>query len=215
VNNLSTWLAVLTTVLMLLIYETAQFFISRRNPAAVSRTAHARLREQWFESVSRQPGSEILAVQALRNSLMSATMLASTAVLGLMGTVTLAAPSLNATFGRAVTGIPQLTPRMTLELVLMALLFASLVASAMAIRYYNHVSFISSIPVGAPERQQWLPTGIAYVRRAGVMYSWALRHLILVAPVLACLLHPFAGPPVSAAVVALLYAFDRFDRKQA
>ena len=212
-SNLSTWLAVLTTVAMLLIYELAQFFMSRRNPAAISRTAHASLREQWFESVSRQPGSEILAVQALRNSLMSATMLASTAVLGLMGTVTLAAPSLNATFGRAVVGIPQLTPRMTLELVLMVLLFASLVASAMAIRYYNHVSFISSIPVGSAERQRWMPTGAAYVRRAGVMYSWALRHLILVAPVLACLLHPFAGPPVSAAEVALLYAFDRFERK--
>ncbi|MBX3665733.1 MAG: DUF599 domain-containing protein [Burkholderiales bacterium] len=212
-HNLSTWLAVLTTVAMLLIYETAQFLMSRRNPAAVSRTAHARLRELWFLSVSRQPGSEILAVQALRNSLMSAAMLASTAVLGLMGTVTLAAPSLNATFGAAVTGIPQLTPRMTLELVLMVLLFASLVASAMAIRYYNHVSFISSIPVGSPEREQWQHTGTIYVRRAGVMYSWALRHLILVAPVLASLLHPFAGPPASAAVVALLYAFDRFERK--
>jgi len=212
-HNLSTWLAVLTTVAMLLIYETAQFFMSRRHPAAVSRTAHAALREQWFISVSRQPGSEILAVQALRNSLMSATMLASTAVLGLMGTVTLAAPSLHATFGTAATGIPQLTARMTLELVLMALLFASLVASAMAIRYYNHVSFISSIPVGSPEREQWQYTGTTYVRRAGVMYSWALRHLILVAPVLASLLHPFAGPPTSAAVVSLLYAFDRFERK--
>lgn len=212
-NNLSIWLAVLTTVVMLLIYEIAQFFIGRRNPAATSRTAHALLREQWFESVSRQPGSEILAVQSLRNSLMSATMLASTAVLGLMGTVTLAAPSLNASFGHAAIGIPQLTPRTTLELMLMALLFASLVASAMAIRYYNHVSFISSIPVNSSERQRWMPTGITYVRRAGVIYSLALRHLILVAPVLASLLHPFAGPPVSAAVVALLYTFDRFERK--
>ncbi len=211
-TNLSTWLSVLTTVAMLLIYEAAQFFMSRRNPASISRTAHAVLREQWFEAVSRHPGSEILAVQALRNSLMSATMLASTAVLGLMGTVTLAAPSLNATFGKATVGIPQLTARMTLELMLLGLLFASLAASAMAIRYYNHVSFISSIPVGSPERQQWTGTGITYVRRAGVMYSWALRHLILVAPVLACLLHPFAGPPVSAAVVAVLYGFDRFSQ---
>jgi hypothetical protein len=212
-SSLPTWLAVITTVAMLLIYEMAQVFMGRRNPVVVARTAHARLREQWFEAVSRQPGSEILAVQALRNSLMSATVMASTAVLGLIGTVTLAAPSLHVAFGEATTGIPQLTPRMTLELVLMALLFASLVASAMAIRYYNHATFISAIPVGSPERQQWLSTGIAYVRRAGVLYSWALRHLILVAPVLASLLHPYAGPPASAAVVAMLYAFDRFEQR--
>ena len=92
-NNLSIWMAVLTTVAMLLIYEIAQFVLSRRHPAAITRTAHAHLREQWFEAISRQPNSEILAVQALRNSLMSATMMASTAVLGLMGTVTLAAPA--------------------------------------------------------------------------------------------------------------------------
>jgi len=211
-HNLSTWLAVLTTVSILLIYETTQFLKGRRNPARLSRTAHARLREQWFEAISRQPGSEILAVQSLRNSLMSAAMLASTAVLGLMGTVTLAAPSLNATFG-TTAGVPHLTARMTLELVLLGLLFASLVSSAMSVRYYNHVSFIGSIPVGSVERQQWHPTGVKYVRRAGILYSWALRHLILVAPILACLLHPFAGPLTSVLVVSLLYLFDRFGQR--
>ena len=123
------------------------------------------------------------------------------------------APSLHATFSNSATGLPLLTPKMVLELVLLALLFASLIASAMSIRYYSHVSFISSIPVGSEERQRWMPVGLVYVRRAGTMYSWALRHLILVAPLLASLLHPLAGPPVSAAVVALLYTLDRFDQK--
>ncbi|MGA0025220.1 MAG: DUF599 domain-containing protein [Burkholderiales bacterium] len=212
-QNLSTWMAVLTTVSILLIYETTQFWKGRRDPARLSRTAHARLREQWFEAISRQSGSEILAVQSLRNSLMSAAMLASTAVLGLMGTVTLAAPSLNATFSNTTTGIPHLTARMTLELVLLGLLFASLVSSAMSVRYYNHISFIGSIPVGSEERRQWHLTGVKYVRRAGILYSWALRHLILVAPILACLLHPFAGPPTSAIVASLLYLFDRFEQR--
>ena len=53
-NNLSIWLAVTTTVVMLLIYEIAQFILSRRNPASITRTAHARLREQWLEAISRQ-----------------------------------------------------------------------------------------------------------------------------------------------------------------
>ena len=82
---------------VLLIYEIAQVIARRRNPAAMARTAHAELREEWFNAISRQPGSEILAVQTLRNSVMSASMIASTAVLALMGTITLTVPSLWAT----------------------------------------------------------------------------------------------------------------------
>ena len=59
-----------------------------------------------------------LAVQTLRNSLMSATMTASTAMLGLIGTVTLAAPSLHASFGWSAT-LPSFTPRLVLELLLL------------------------------------------------------------------------------------------------
>ncbi len=45
-------------------------------------------------ATSAQKGSEVLAVQPLQNSLMSATLAASTEVLALMGTMTPAAPSL-------------------------------------------------------------------------------------------------------------------------
>ena len=57
---------------------------------------------------------------------MSATMTASTAVLGLL---------------------------------LLTLLFASLVCSAMAVRYYNHAGFISGRPVDSKARQRWAPAG--------------------------------------------------------
>jgi hypothetical protein len=155
-------------------------------------------------------GSEILAVQTLRNSLMSATMTASTAVLGLMATVTLAAPSLHLGFGEAAASAPSLTARLALELVLMGLLFASLVSSAMAVRYYNHAGFIGAMPVGSDVRQRWTQAGTAYVRRAGILYSWGLRHLLLVAPILASILYPAAGPVAALIVVAVLFGFDRF-----
>jgi len=209
-----TWLAAVATIVVLLIYEAAQVLARRRNPAAMARTAHAELREEWFIAISRQPGSEILAVQTLRNSLMSATMIASTAVLGLMGTVTLAAPALNAALDASTIGIPQLTARLMLELVLLALLFASLISSVMAVRYYNHAGFISAIPVGSAERQRWAATGVDYMRRAGMLYGWGLRHLILIAPVLASMLHPLAGPVAAVVVVAMLSGFDRLDTKR-
>ncbi|WP_292452240.1 DUF599 family protein [Methylibium sp.] len=119
----------------------------------MARSAHAALREDWFSAVSQHKGSKILAVQTLRNSLLSATMTASTAVLGLMGTVTLAAPSLHVSCGEAAA-VPSFTPRLVLELLLLTLLFVSLVCSAMAVRYYNHAGFISGMPVASEARGQ-------------------------------------------------------------
>ena len=208
-NSNLVWLATLATVVLLFGYEAVVAVAQRRRPDRMARSVHAALREDWFSAVSQHQGSEILAVQTLRNSLMSATMTASTAVLGLMGTVTLAAPSLHLGLGEAAA-LPSFTPRLVLELLLLTLLFASLVCSAMAVRYYNHAGFISGMPVESEVRQRWALAGVAYVRRAGLLYSWGLRHLILVAPILASLLHPFAGPVAAVVVVVVLSGFDRF-----
>lgn len=205
---LTGWVSALCTVGILVLYEAALAVGQRRNPARLARSAHASLREAWFVAMSAQPGSELLAVQTLRNSVMSATLIASTAVLGLMGTVTLAAPSLNASLG--VPGAPLLSARLALELVLLALLFSALVSSVMAVRYYNHAGFIAAMPVGSAARAQWAWAGTVYVRRAGILYGLGLRHLVLVAPILAAILHPLAGPVAAVLVVAVLFGFDRF-----
>jgi len=212
-TNMATWLAALATVALLMSYEVALAWGHRRRPRRLARTAHAVLREEWFAAVSAQEGSEILAVQTLRNSLMSATMTASTAALALMGTATLAAPSLHSAFGE-VSALPTFTAHLALELVLMALLFASLVSSVMAVRYYNHAGFISAMPVGSEARIRWSDAGKTYVRRAGILYSWGLRHLILVAPILASIVHPAAGPLAALGVIAVLVSFDQFGSKQ-
>lgn len=206
----TSWMAVGLTILVLVLYELLLFVMQRLHPRHLARSAHASLREEWFEAVSAQKGSEILAVQTLRNSLMSATMLASTAALGLMGTVTLAAPSLRTSMDDALPGAWAVTPRLVLELALLSLLFTSLVSTVMAVRFFNHAGFISAIPTESPTRQRWDVAGKSYVRRAGLLYSVGLRHLVLVVPVLAAILLPIAGPPAALAVVAVLLSFDRF-----
>ena len=47
------------------------------------------LRRAWIARVMESPGMEILAVQTLRNSIMAATVMASTSALGLMGLLSL------------------------------------------------------------------------------------------------------------------------------
>lgn len=203
------WVSAAATLLAIVLYEVWHTLAQRRRPHTLARSAHAGLREEWFASMSTQPGSEILAVQTLRNSLMSATMTASTAVLGLMGSITLAAPSLHASFDPERLGGQGVTPRLLVELMVLALLFSALVSSVMAVRYYTHASFIGSMPVQSAARARWAEAGSAYVRKAGLLYSWSLRSLLLIAPLVAFLLHPYAGPVAAALVTSVLYAFDR------
>ena len=42
--------------------------------------------------------------------------------------------------------------------------------------------------------------------------SWGLRHLVLVAPILASIVHAAAGPVAALGVVAVLVSFDRFGK---
>jgi hypothetical protein len=207
--NTAGWWPAVGTLAVIVAYEAWLALAQRARPHALARSAHASLREDWFEAVSAQPGSEVLAVQTLRNSLMSASMTASTAVLALMGSITLAAPSLHATFDALGGGAAALTPRLAMELVLLLLLFSSLASSVMAVRYYTHAGFIGGMPVESPSRRRWAAAGREYVRRAGLLYSWSLRNLLLIAPVVAFMLHPFAGPVAAVVVVSVLSLFDR------
>ena len=207
-NPSITWWAALVTAAIPLLYELVLWWAQRQRPTHVARTAHANLREEWFSAVGVVPGSEILAVQTLRNSLMSATMIASTAAIGLMGAASLVAPSLHPPL-EAGSLLLHVTPRLAMELLLMATLFASLVYSVMAVRYYNHVGFIVSMPVGSAQRGGWAASGAGYVRRAGLLYGWGLRHLTLVPPMLGFIVHPLAGPVAAVLVVLALWGFDR------
>ena len=200
------WIASLATIFLLLGYEALLWLLQWRRPHRLARSTHVRLRAEWFAALSRQRGSEVLAVQTLRNSVMSATMIASTAALALMGTMTLAVPGIDPALTQQSS---RLTPRLVLELLLMVQLFASLLCSAMAVRYYNHAGFIVSMPVESDERLRWTGTALAHLRRGGLLYSRGLHYLIMVAPAAAAILHPAAGPVAAVALIAVLVGFDR------
>lgn len=205
------WLAVAATIAILALYEFRFAIRASRPSERVARQAHETLREEWFAVISTTPGTEILAVQTLRNSLMSASVTASTAVLGLMGAVTLSAPLFRESL--MIGSLPIFTPRLALELVLLVLLLSSLISSAMAVRYYTHAGFIGAMPVGSSSRERWTATGGLYVRRAGVLYGRGLRNLILLTPVLTGIVYPLAGPLVAIMVVRGLQRFDRISKQ--
>ncbi|MBA3591445.1 DUF599 domain-containing protein [Methylibium sp.] len=206
-NPLLPWLAIAAATLLIGAYELHLVMTARRGPEVTARSAHSRLRGEWVAALAVQPGSEILAVQTLRNSLMSATITASTAALALMGSVSLAASS--AVRNGTLWAPPQNSARLVLELLLLATLFASYLCSAMAMRYFSQAGFVLSLPVGSPARERRNPMATAYVQRASVLYSWGLRLFLFVAPIGAGLVNPIAMPFAALALIVVLRVFDR------
>jgi hypothetical protein len=202
------WIAFGISSLVFLVYEAWVLWVGRRHPERMARYAHARMRVSWAEALSEQPGFEIVAVQTLRNSLMSATIGASTAALALMGTITLAGGSLVDSMShlRAGGGLPV---RPVLEGLLMLALFASYVCSSMAMRYFNHAGFVMSMPAGSERRKPLNALVLDYVGRAGLLYSWGLRFFLMIAPLVAGIVNPLVMPPMTAALIFVLWMFDR------
>jgi len=206
--NSMAWLAFGASSSAFAVYESWVFWVGRRHPQRMARYAHARMRGNWAEALSERPGFEIVAVQTLRNSLMSATIGASTSALALMGTITLAGGSVleSVSHLRTEGGIPL---RPLLEGLLMLALFASYVCSAMAMRYFNHAGFVMSMPVQSEQRKPLEPLARDYVERAGLLYSWGLRFFLMVAPLVAGIVNPLLMPLMTAGLIFVLWFFDR------
>lgn len=207
-NTAASWWAALLTAAIPALYELLLWWTQRARPGQVARTAHAQLRESWFHAVSAVPGTEILAVQTLRNSLMSATISASTAALAVMGVLSITGVKLAAELPRlAVDGGIQL--RLVLEALLVGVLFASYICSAMSMRHFGHASFVMSMPVDSEERKGLNNVAAHHVRLAGMLYSWGLRLFLMAAPMVAGIVHAFAMPVVTALLLVALFFFDR------
>lgn len=202
-NTLALWWPWGATAALLLLYA-LYLAVLARGPAW---RVHGRLRHDWLEAMSAQPGTEVLAVQTLRNSVMTATMTASTAALGLMGALGLAAPALRAMSEAA--GSPALTPALAGEVMVLLLLVVTLVSTTLSIRYYHHAGFVCAMPVGSALRARWMDTGRQHLRHAGVLYSVGLRSLVWVTPFLAGLAWAPAGPVLA---LGLLFALGWMER---
>jgi hypothetical protein len=202
------WASLVISLVLILAYEVRAHRVSRRDPTHQARFVNMHMRRAWAQAMSVQPGFEIVAVQALRNSLMSATVVATTAALALMASLTLGGASL-------ATGLAQLSGEgiaplhLLLGSVAVGLLFASYVCSAMSMRYYGNATLVVSMPVASPERKRLGALASDYVQRAGRLYSWALRLFLMVVPAVTGVVHPYSLIPATVALLVALHFFDQ------
>ena len=130
-------------------------------------------RSEWVKRMFRQPGLEVLAVQTLRNSIMAATVMASTSAIGLMGIISLGrlgGPGEDAG-ARALPWMHAFQLRFVLPL---ALLAACVVLFSSASRLYHRCGYLvglgSASAIPAAEE-----SAIQELTRAALLYRHGRR----------------------------------------
>jgi uncharacterized membrane protein len=207
-NTSTAWASLALSLLCIVFYEAHAHRVSKHDPTHQARFINSHMRMAWAQAMAVQPGFEIVAVQALRNTLMSATVVASTAALALIASLTLGGASLASGLAQPPGEGTRLV-HVLLGATAVGLLFASFVCSAMSMRYFGNATLVVSMPVASPERKRLNPLAVHYVQRAGHLYSWSLRLFLMVVPAVAGIVHPLSLLP---ATVALLVALRFFDQ---
>jgi len=136
------------------------------------------LRREWVVRVMEGPGMEILAVQTLRNSIMAATVMASTSALGLMGVL-----SLGHFRGFTLADVGS-RPSQLLVLLPLVLLALCVVAFSQSVRLYHRCSYLVALtgPAHAP-RADARACAVKQLLRASRLYraGWWTFYLALAA----------------------------------
>ncbi|MGB4334825.1 MAG: DUF599 domain-containing protein [Chromatiaceae bacterium] len=145
----STWYLVpdLLGMLLLLAYHQRLNWVYRKHPERTSRGRADRLRRAWIEAVRARNG-DILAIQTLRNWVMTASVFASTTIMIGLGLVAASFQGLNmANLSNAVSFLPMGGDLARTKLLILAtLFFSAFLRFVIALRFYNQTGFLINLP---------------------------------------------------------------------
>jgi uncharacterized membrane protein len=202
----------LLSLMILIIYSLFIAYKTRKNPAYTIQAVNVIARTAWVESIMQDKGKEVLAVQTLRNSTMAATFLASTAVLLIIGVLTLSGQedklvstwhSLNA------MGAKHAEMWQAKLLLILLDLFVAFFSFSMAVRVFNHVGYMINVPL-ARNFKMICPAHVAvHLNRAGRFYSIGMRSYYFVVPLVFWLFGPHFMLISTIALTVVLYHLDR------
>ena len=201
---------VVSAAVVIIAYHAHLYNKGRRDPltTAVGITNHAR--QMWVKGVIRDR-RDIMAVQTLRNQVMAATFLASTAILICLGSFSAAfRPGVFSEISHALNllGTKTETLWMFKVMLLGILFFVTFFNFTLAIRYYNHAGFM----INTFEKNDATVSEEAVTRvlnHGALHYTIGMRGFYLSVPLALWLFGPvwmFLG---SLVLVAVLYRLDR------
>lgn len=205
------FVALLMSAAMLAAYQIYLYIRVRRDPGYTVQALMRLARIAWVEHVMADGKQDVLAVQTLRNSTMAASFMGSTAVLLIIGTLTLSGQgdkldaawhSLNA-FGA--------TDARLWVIKLMFLIVSFLIAFfsfTMSIRFYNHVGYLVNVPVERRYKKITPLRVAAHLNQAGRFYSLGMRAYYFAVPLVFWLFGPHFMLLATVGLIVALYFLD-------
>jgi uncharacterized membrane protein len=202
----------LLSVLLIAAYHIFLRYKISHDPTYTVQAVNKIARTAWVETIMGNDKNSVLAVQTLRNSTMAATFLASTAVLMIIGVLTLSGQGqkLEAAW-HALNMVGAINPVVWMvKLVLLLLdLFVAFFSFSMAIRIYNHVGFLINVPLSL-NHKMITPAHVAtHLNRAGRFYSLGMRAYYFLVPLVFWLFGPHFMLVSTIGLLLVLYRIDR------
>jgi uncharacterized membrane protein len=201
---------VLVSLSSIIAYHVHLIYVVRRKPLTTMVGITNRVRCKWVQSVMADR-RDILAVQTLRNQMMAATFLASTAILislGLLGAAI--RPGLFGEISQALnlTGARTETLWMIKLMILAVLFFSAFFNFTLAIRYYNHTGFMINLADSGEADSS--AEAVAEVLNLGALhYTLGMRGYYLSIPLVLWIFGPLWMLAGTAILLLVLYWLDR------
>ena len=201
---------VVLAALVITAYHAHLYIKVRRDPlkTAIGITNHAR--QMWVKGVIRDK-RDIMAVQTMRNQVMAATFLASTAILISLGLFSAAFRSgVFSEISHALNLLGTKTETLWMfKLMLLGILFfVTFFNFTLAIRYYNHAGFM----INTFEQNEETVSGESVtkvINHAALHYTIGMRGFYLSVPLALWLFGPIWMLAGSLVLIAVLYRLDR------
>lgn len=184
----------------------------RDNPTYTIQGVNALARKLWVENIMRNPSKDVMAVQTLRNFIMGVSLMASTAALLVIGTLTLSgqADDIARSWHVLRIGGPHSTELWNFKVLCLLLDFiVAFFAFAMSVRLANHVVFMVNVPEH-DAHHNLSPKAVAWrLHRAGSMFAIGMRAFFFAVPLVFWLFGPYFLLVASVGLVITLYRLDR------
>ena len=201
-------------VIAVAVYQKYLRWRTRRDPASSTLSGMHAARAGWVACVMAER-RDILAVQTLRNSIMTASFLASAAVLLIIGVLTLSAQGdkLSGTwlalnmFGHVGAALWLFK----LLMLLFALLFAFF-AFCLSMRLYHHIGYMINAPVSSGLESTQPAHVAAELNRAAIYFRVGIRAYFFIVPLLFWLFGPLWMIGATAMLIFFLYHLDRVPK---
>lgn len=184
----------------------------RADPLYTIHAVNSLARTLWVKSIMASASKDVMAVQTLRNFVMGASLMASSAALLIIGTLTLSGQA--EAVGRswhAISAYGSASAELWIVkvLALLADFIVAFFAFAMAVRLANQVGFM--INVGSSDVPSALsPEAVARrLNRAGAHFAIGLRAFFFAVPLVFWLFGPGFLVLATLGLVVALYRLDR------